>query len=144
MRRPHLSALNSLSAARARVQDVPLAPLSLSLSLSCWVRRRTKTKTTPSANDDSRCAVIRSGEHANIKRNRPKLEKDKKHKLWVAQQRQRIALDNAETACEAEKDMARERYNNEAKKLKEEMVRRRRRPPPRHAAAAATPRHQPH
>jgi hypothetical protein len=88
--------------------------------------------------------VIRSGEHANIKRNRPKLEKDKKHKLWVAQQRQRIALDNAETACEAEKDMARERYNNEAKKLKEEMVRRRRRPPPRHAAAAATPRHQPH
>ena len=40
----------------------------------------------------------------------------------MAAQRLRIATDSAEVACVAEMDLARERYDADAKKTKEELV----------------------
>ena len=69
------------------------------------------------------CAVIRDGRHTHVRRHRQKLEKDKQRKVWVAKQRQKISTDSAEVACAIEMDMARERYDADAKKTKEELVR---------------------
>lgn len=87
--------------------------------------------------------MIRGGDHQSVKRHKVKLEKERKQKLWVAQQRQLNAAQAAETACEAEKELARVRYSVEAKKAKEEMVRRahRRACRPRPPASLSRSRH---
>ena len=67
--------------------------------------------------------MIRDGSHTAVRRHRLKLEKEKKHKVWVAAQRKRIATDSAEVACAAEMDTARERYDVDAKKTNTNVVR---------------------
>ena len=72
-----------------------------------------------------RCAAaeIIDGESNVVRRHLTKLKVERERKLRVAEVRQRQALESAEIACEAEKEIARERYRKEAKQAKEDLVR---------------------